>query len=94
MKSSEGWVSLINSRKYHYVRGGMSLCRKFMYLGASFEPDTGTVNKNDCAACAKKLRGDAEESNTVFDRSARGEHPLHGADGRVAGKADSAGSAP
>lgn len=36
----------------------------------------------------------ASESNTVFDRSAKDEHPLHGADGRLAGKTDGAGSAP
>ena len=57
-KLTEGWISLYNARKFHYARDGRTLCGKFLYLGASYSPDTGSDHKNDCAACSKKLRAE------------------------------------
>ena len=55
-KLTEGWISLLNSRKFHYARHGVTLCRKFMYLGSTFSKDTGKDSQDDCAECRRKLR--------------------------------------
>lgn len=52
---TEGWVTLVNSRKFHYVRDGRSLCKGWAYLGATFDSDDGKLGgapqRGDCAAC-------------------------------------------
>ena len=54
---SEGWVSLSNSRKFHYVIDKMTLCKKFLYMGNTFEGVwTGNATTDDCAACVKNLQ--------------------------------------
>lgn len=53
---TEGWVSLLNSKKFHYVRDGRTLCGKFLYLGGAFTPDAGWHNPDDCPKCSKSLR--------------------------------------
>lgn len=51
----EGWVGLLNTKKWHYFINGRSLCRKWMYLGTLYEQ--GNDNSPDnCAACKKKLK--------------------------------------
>lgn len=49
----EGWVTLSNSPKFHYVVEGKSLCNRWMYLGSDFSADDGVENKDDCKACRK-----------------------------------------
>lgn len=53
-----GWGWPANSRKPHYfARNEMiSLCGRWMYVGERTKPTPGTVTKDDCAACTKKLQ--------------------------------------
>jgi len=51
---TEGWVWFINTRKAHYVKESKSLCRRYMYLGSSFEQGKDDSPDN-CSACKKKL---------------------------------------
>lgn len=54
--SREGWIWLINSRKWHYFGpNGKSLCGKFFLLGNP-ELEQGNDNSPDnCAICRRKL---------------------------------------
>jgi hypothetical protein len=62
----EGWVTLQNSRKYHYVVDKMTLCKKFMYLGDAYDGEwTGKFTDDDCAGCIKQLqRRDTVKENS------------------------------
>lgn len=62
-ETREGWVSLMNSRKYHYARDGETLCGRYMYLGNSFEEDgqMNTPKKDDCLTCWKKRKAELEQ---------------------------------
>lgn len=50
----EGWGIPGQSKKWHYFRDGMSLCRKWGFFLGHLEPDEG-ANEDDCPACRKKL---------------------------------------
>lgn len=52
----EGWVSLLNTRKDHYIVDDRSLCGRWGFLGKSdrLAPDAGP-NPNDCRECRRKL---------------------------------------
>lgn len=55
----EGWVVLINASKWHYFRKGISLCKKWGYLGSEFE--LGNDNSPDnCSSCRKKIQEEKE----------------------------------
>ena len=56
MSCKEGWAWLWNSQKWHYFRGGRSLCGKFLLLA---HPEEGyeignDLSKDNCAICRKK----------------------------------------
>ena len=56
-KPREGWISIMNSKKYHYVIGNMTVCKKFLYLGKEIDgPWTGKTGDDDCKACVKFLQ--------------------------------------
>jgi hypothetical protein len=58
---SEGWVNLMNARKYHYVRAGMALCRKWAYLGREFAGHAfgaAGPRQDDCAACWRAIESE------------------------------------
>ena len=44
MSCKEGWAWLWNSQKWHYFRGGRSLCGKFLLLA---HPEEGYEIGND-----------------------------------------------
>lgn len=50
---AEGWGQPLNSKKFHYFVGGMSLCRKWAYFGKELELGEDDHSAN-CAACKKK----------------------------------------
>ena len=53
----EGWIAIINSRKYHYCINGKTLCRKFMYLGSDYQNKwNGKFTNDDCSGCVKALQ--------------------------------------
>lgn len=50
-EEEEGWTWLMNSTKWHYFRGGRSLCRRYMVLGRpEFEGDSPNSPDN-CRTC-------------------------------------------
>lgn len=50
----EGWGFPPGSRKCHYFRDGMSLCRRWGFAFAlRLEPDNGRPSKDDCAPCRR-----------------------------------------
>ena len=50
----EGWAYLSNSPKWHYFRGGRSLCKRWGYFGHDEEQGKDDSPDN-CLACRKKL---------------------------------------
>lgn len=52
---TEGWAFPANSRKAHYMRDTMALCRKYGFYRGPLQPDNGKPSKDDCAACRKAL---------------------------------------
>lgn len=53
----EGWISILNSRKYHYCINGETVCRQFMYLGNDYQSVwNGKFTKEDCTKCIKFLQ--------------------------------------
>jgi len=66
MTELEGWVFLINSKKWHYFVDGESLCSGWMYWGKSLDDfQKGNNDSPDnCAKCKKKLLArDAQQRN-------------------------------
>jgi hypothetical protein len=55
MSTNQDWVTLLNSRKYHYCIGSRALCGKYLYVGNEYDPDNGKPSKDDCAECRKRL---------------------------------------
>jgi hypothetical protein len=55
INQNEGWILLDNSKKFHYMMDGRSLCFKWMYLGHNFDSDDGSYNERDCRVCVKEL---------------------------------------
>lgn len=52
-----GWVSLLNSKKYHFVEKRQTLCKKFLYLGNDYQGQwTGKSTPDDCSGCVKALQ--------------------------------------
>lgn len=59
--SDNGWAQPANSRKFHFFRNGMSLCRKMAFFAKDLDPDTGgEKQQDDCAQCYKKLTAEKE----------------------------------
>jgi len=58
----EGWMAEkpSNTRRYHYVRNTLALCRGYGFYFGELTPDDGKSprGREDCAACFKKLRGE------------------------------------
>lgn len=52
MKNTQGWAQPLNARKYHYFRDGVSLCRRWMFLGNDLD-DTSDNHSDNCAACRR-----------------------------------------
>jgi hypothetical protein len=50
----EGWGWPMLSRKAHYFRGAMSLCRRWMYTG-TLEAEDGKASKDDCVPCRRAV---------------------------------------
>lgn len=59
---TEGWGAPGCSRKFHYFRGGLSLCRKIGFYNGELDPDDGTKREDDCAACRKALERDKKRA--------------------------------
>ena len=51
---AEGWGWPLNSRKAHYFRHTMSLCRRYGFYRSYLEPDD-KPSPDDCKACRKEL---------------------------------------
>ena len=77
MSINQGWVTLINSRKYHYFNGSRSLCCKFLYLGSEYDPDDGKPSKNDCAECRKRLIKIQTENAKLLSALVQQNHQIH-----------------
>jgi hypothetical protein len=57
-----GWFKFSNSRKFHWIVAGRSLCGKWLYLGnGRLDFIMGKPGPDDCRACRRKL--DAGSSN-------------------------------
>lgn len=55
---NEGWTWLSNSTRWHYFRGGRSLCGKFMLLGKHELQPGSDDSRDNCAACRHKLEAE------------------------------------
>jgi len=58
---TEGWTYLFNSPKWHYFRGGRSLCKRWMTFGSEFEQgnDKSPDNCKGCMTALEKERAKA-----------------------------------
>lgn len=54
----EGWTWLFNSTRWHYFRGGRSLCGKFLLLSRSGLQLGSDDSRDNCAACRRKLEAE------------------------------------
>ena len=55
-KPEEGWTWLINATRWHYFRGGRSLCGRWGLFGsAKLEPDNHDSTDN-CAECRRRIK--------------------------------------
>lgn len=50
-----GWGFPGGSRKAHFFREAMSVCRRWGFYFGALEPDNGKPSPDDCAACRKFL---------------------------------------
>lgn len=60
----EGWTYLYNSTKWHYFRGGRSLCARYFLL---MDPREGyeqgnNASKDNCKGCVRKLEKENAKS--------------------------------
>ena len=63
-KKTEGWTWLHNARKYHYFRGGRSLCKGWGLFMTPFEGFHEEVELSyKCAGCRGKLEEEQCKSN-------------------------------
>ena len=51
----EGWAYPANSRKAHYMRDTMALCRKYGFYLGPLQADNGEASADDCAQCRRLL---------------------------------------
>jgi hypothetical protein len=58
-ESGEGWGWPQLSRKAHYFRGTMSLCRKWMFTGRLDDGSGPASSPDDCATCRRLLAKEA-----------------------------------
>jgi hypothetical protein len=60
---TEGWTYLYNSPKWHYFRGGRSLCKRWMTFGSEFEQgmDKSPDNCKGCMTALEKERAKAKK---------------------------------
>lgn len=49
-----GWGMPGLAHRFHFFKGGISLCRKWMYFGEC-EPDNGKTNSADCKDCRRRF---------------------------------------
>lgn len=52
---AEGWTYLFNSPKWHYFRGGRSLCGWWMIFGNDFFERGNDKSLDKCKACINAL---------------------------------------
>lgn len=65
---TEGWNWLVNSTKWHYFRGGRSLCGGWLGLGLMDYEQGNDGSPDNCKACRKKLEKEklaAEKGKTA-----------------------------
>lgn len=56
MRAREGWVSMVNARRRHYLNTvGRSLCGRWLFSGKR-EPQDDYDNPLNCGECQKKIR--------------------------------------
>ena len=60
MTAAEGWVHFLNATKWHYVREGRSLCRRWGYLGRAFEPED-VESPDNCRECWRRRQKEKEK---------------------------------
>lgn len=60
----EGWAKPLNVKKWHYFRGGRSLCGSWGYFGTALQEDDGKDHKEDCGRCLKKLRKEKKKNDS------------------------------
>lgn len=59
--ATEGWNWLLNSSKWHYFRGGRSLCGNWLGLGLTEYQQGNDESPDNCKACRKKLVKEKEK---------------------------------
>lgn len=55
MVKREGWGHPSNSPKWHYFVDGVSLCRKWMFLGGQYLEQGGNNSPDNCKRCREAL---------------------------------------
>ena len=56
-----GWGWPADSRKAHYFEDGISLCRRWMFMG-KLTPNQDGTSPDDCAVCRKKLNAKTDST--------------------------------
>lgn len=56
LRGVRGWgVMRPGDRRFHYYRGGRSLCGRVGFYAGPLEEDKGSATKEDCKGCRKRL---------------------------------------
>lgn len=59
-----GWVFAANFTKAHYIKDGMSLCKRWMFLGKIYEDEQSDKQlKDDCKSCWRLLEKEQAKQN-------------------------------
>jgi len=53
--NKEGWTWFVNSIKWHYLRDGRSLCKKWLNVGNPQLEQGNDDSIDNCAACCKRI---------------------------------------
>lgn len=61
----EGWTWIIGSPKWHYMRDGYSLCRKWFLLRTGDLEQGNDTSSDNCKACMKKLLKEKKNEKSV-----------------------------
>ena len=59
-EKKEGWGPALNSPKWHYFRGGRSLCQRYMIFNDSFLEKGNNNSPDNCKQCSKKINKEIE----------------------------------
>lgn len=62
----EGWTYIVGATHWHYIRGGTSLCKRWILLGSPELEKGNNDSPDNCKTCRKII--EKEESKSERDK--------------------------